>query len=127
MPAAAAPTTHQPLPQSPVGPYPRQVQIDWSRIPLAEIIVAICSLLVLIFSAQSWYKLKEYSDFTMAKVWPQWLVFAFSLLLLLFSLVMLANRYLRFIANLSAEPIYIITAILLIPTLIKQRFLSKHY
>lgn len=90
-------------------------QISLTSIPLGEIIVAICSLITMILAVQSWFKLiedLEYGDFTSAKAWPQWLVFTFSLIILLFALVMVANKYLHFLPGFPTWPIYVFGGLL---------------
>ena len=109
------------------APYAGRIGTTVTSIPYGEIIVAICSLVVMIISLQFWYEVVDYNygdAYAYARAWPQWLVFAFSLILLIFSLIMIANRYLNFLPEFMSWPIYsfggaLILIFAVLPTFIK--------
>lgn len=92
-------------PQAPIGP--PKPQFDMSKLPLADIIVAGCSLIFVILSGVGWYKSKlnitedifygEEPSLSLGGGAMSILAMVFGILLLIFALVMIANRYLEFI------------------------------
>lgn len=96
-------------PQAPMGP-PR-VQLDTSKIPIADIVVAASALFVVIFSGVGWYGGEGYHR--MGAMGALGLVVG--ILVLLFAGVMIANKFLNFMPmELPTGLIYIGAAALIL-------------
>lgn len=94
-------------PQAPMGP-PRP-QIDTSKLPIADIVVAAGSLLCWIFALLSWYKVSvAFAGSATGKGGWQWLPWVIYFLLFLFAGFMIANEMLNFVQlNLPTGLIYL--------------------
>lgn len=124
---SVAPLSAPGMPTQQAAPYARGLRASSVGVPIGEIIVAICSLIVLILSTIPWYKVTdkyEPSYFAYQKVWPQLPVLIFSLLLLIFAIVMIIDRYINVLPEFNAWPFYVFTALLILvfailPTFVK--------
>ena len=81
-------------PQAPVGP--PKPQLDMSKVPLPDIIVAVSALIFLILTGIGWYNFAGFTE-ARAKGAMGALGLVVGILVLLFAVVMIANEYLNFL------------------------------
>ncbi len=98
-----------------------QLSIDTGNLPVAEMIIAVSALVTMILSLMKSWRVEYYGVY---HVWPQWITFVFSLLIMLFAIGMIADRYLHFLPEFKTGPIYLAAAIgilifTILPTFIK--------